>query len=253
MRAHFLRVVSVVCFAIVLPAMGQYSIKTIQIHGAAPYTEAEVLAVSGLQPAQRMSHDSLGNAAQHLLDTGVFSDAAIELTGTGLVRTVQIELKPLPANSLAPATFANFPWWTPAELDAALRKAVPFYRGAIPPAGNLPDSVNAALTSMLAAKGVQAVVANGSVAPTNSHPEATWDFHIESPAVRVGAVHLRGALPPLAVAAMQRVVNRSIGMRFNGNPDGLRGTLVSPLQNAGYVEAELKDVSLHGFGGGCGL
>jgi outer membrane protein insertion porin family len=245
MRARFLRVVSTIFFSIfsvAVPALAQYSIRNIEIHGAAPYTEAAILTVSGLQPGQRMSHDSLANAAQHLLDTGVFADAAIELTGTGLSRTVQIELKPLPESALVPATFSNFPWWTSAELDAALRKAVPFYRGGIPPAGNLPDSVDAALTSMLAAKGVQATVTNGSVAQTNAHPDATWDFHIESPAVRVGAVHLRGALPSGAVAAMQRVVNRSAGMRFDENADGLAYMLVAPLQDVGYVDAELTDV-----------
>jgi outer membrane protein insertion porin family len=123
-------------------ALAQYSIRNIEIRGAAPYTDNEILQVSGLRPGQMMVHDSLGNAAQHLLDTGVFADAAIELTGAGTARTVVIELKPLPAASLAPVTFANLPWWSPAELDAALRKAVPLYRGGIPPAGNLPDTVD---------------------------------------------------------------------------------------------------------------
>ena len=50
-------------------ANAQYSIQKIEIHGAAPFTETEVLDVSGLQPRQMMSQDSLGNAAQHLLDT----------------------------------------------------------------------------------------------------------------------------------------------------------------------------------------
>ncbi len=243
MRAQILRVVSVLVFSAAVPALGQYSIQKIEIHGAAPYTEAEVLAVSGLQAGQRMSHDSLGNAAQHLLDTGVFADAAIELTGTGLARTVQIELKPLAASSLVPATFSNFPWWTAAELDAGLRKAVPFYRGAMPPAGNLPDSVNAALTSMLAAKGVQAVVTNGSVPATNAHPNAAWDFHVESPAVRVGAVHLRGgSIPVRDASALQMVVNRSTGMAYNENPGGLADFLLAPLRNDGYVDADLTQV-----------
>ncbi len=242
-RAHVLQLVSILAFAFSVPALAQYSIRNIEIHGAAPYTQDEILVVSGLRPGQMMSHDSLGNAAQHLLDTGVFADASIELTGTGTARTVQIELKPLPASALAPATFANFPWWTAAELDAALRKAVPFYRGGIPPAGNLADSVDAALSSMLAAKGVYATVTNGSVARTNSHPGATWDFHIDSPSVRVSAVHLRGALPSGLVPAMQRLVNRSAGMAFNENSSGMEDFLLAPLRDFGYVDAQLAEVT----------
>ena len=102
MRTITLRLVSFVTFlALTLStrAFAQYSIQKIEIHGAAPYTESEVLQVSGLRPGQMMSHASLGNAAQHLLDTGVFADAGIQLTGPGTARTVLIELKPLPTTS----------------------------------------------------------------------------------------------------------------------------------------------------------
>ena len=103
MRTNTLRLfsfVTLLALTLSTAAFAQYSIQKIEIHGAAPYTDAEVLQVSGLRPGQMMSHDSLGNAAQHLLDTGVFADASIELTGSGTARTVLIELKPLPASFL---------------------------------------------------------------------------------------------------------------------------------------------------------
>jgi outer membrane protein insertion porin family len=243
MRASVRRLLVFLSFSVAAPALAQYTIQNIKIQGPGPYSEAEVLAVCGLQPGQRMSHDSLGNAAQHLLDTGVFADAAIELTGTGLARTVQIELKPLLQSSFVPATFANFAWWTPADLDAALRRQVPFYRGEMPPAGNLADHVNAALTSMLAAKGVQAVVTNGSVAATNAHPAATWDFHIDSPSVRLGAVHLQGPTPSGTVPVLQRVVSRSEGAAFSEDAGGVDDALLAPLRDAGYVDAKLSQVT----------
>lgn len=221
-------------------AHAQYSIQKIEIHGAAPYTEAEVLAVSGLQPGQRMSHDSLGNAAQHLLDTGIFADASIELTGTGMARTVVISLKPLPPTSFVPATFANLVWWTPAELDAALRQRVPFYRGGIPPAGNLPDTINAALTAMLVEKGIHGSVSNASVPATNLHPQLTWEFRLDGPAVRLVSLSLTGT-PAALAPAMQRIAQHLSGSPVNDRE--VADQILAPLHDAGYIDAQLTNVS----------
>jgi outer membrane protein insertion porin family len=243
MRTNTLRLVSVVALlalALSTAAFAQYSIQKIEIHGAAPYTDAEVLQVCGLRPGQMMSHDSLGNAAQHLLDTGVFADAGIQLTGGGTARTVLIELKPLPASSFVPATFPNLVWWTPAELDAALRQRVPFYRGGIPPAGNLPDTINAALTAMLADKGVHGTVVNASIAATNAHPQPTWEFRLDDPSVRLASATLTGT-PAAFAPSMQRVIQRLSSSHYNDR--AVADQLLSPLRDAGYLNAQLTTIS----------
>lgn len=221
-------------------AFAQSSIKNIEIHGAPPYTESEVLQVCGLRPGQMMSHDSLGNAAQHLLDTGVFADASIELTGGGMARTVLIELKPLPASSFVPATFANLVWWMPTELDAALRRRVPFYRGGIPPAGNLPDSINAALTAMLADKGVHGTIVNASVATSNAHPHPTWEFRLDDPSVRLASAVVSGT-PQALAPFMQRVIQHLSGSQYNDR--AVTDELLAPLRDAGYLDAQLTSVT----------
>ena len=243
MRTHPLRLNTLLAFlALTLSntAVAQYSIQKIEIHGAAPYTESEVLKVSGLSVGQMMSHDSLGNAAQHLLDTGVFADASIELTGPGTARTVLIQLKPLPSTSLVPATFVNFAWWTPAELDGALRQRVPFYRGGIPPAGNLPDTINAALTALLADKGIHGTVSNSSVAPTNAHPQFSWEFRLDDPSVRLAAATLTGT-PASLSPAMQRVIQHLRDSPYNDRV--VADELLAPLRDAGYLDAELTNIS----------
>ena len=191
-----------------------------------------------------MSRDSLGNAAQHLLDTGVFADASIELTGSGMARTVVIHLKPLPPGSFAAATFANLVWWTPAELDAALRKTVPFYRGGIPPAGNLPDSVAAALTATLSGKGIQGTVSNTPVQPTNAHPQLTWEFRLDNPTVTLTSVAVTGE-PATLGPSLDHVIAHATGAPYN---EGLSGKtiddlLLAPLRDAGYLNAKLTDIS----------
>ncbi len=241
MRTNNLRlIVTFLALASSTISFAQYSIQKIEIHGAAPYTDDEVLQVSGLRPGQMMSHDSLGNAAQHLLDTGVFMDAAIQLAGPGTARTVLVELKPLPASSLVPATFANLIWWTPAELDTTLRQRVPFYRGGIPPAGNLPDSIDAALTSMLAEKGVHGTVVNASVAPSNTHPQPSWEFRLDDPSVRLASATLTGT-PAALASSMQRVIQHLSGSHYDDR--ALADQLLSPLRDAGYLDAQLTSIA----------
>lgn len=243
MRTKTLCLVSFICFlglTLSTTALAQYSIQKIEIHGAAPYSDAEVLEVSGLRPGQMMAHNSLADAAQHLLDTGVFADASIGLNGGGTARTVVIELKPLPVASLAPVTFANFAWWSPAELDSELRKAVPLYRGGIPPAGNLPDTIDAALTSLLAAKGVHATVSNASVAPSNAHPQLAWQFRLDDPTVRLASVSLTGT-PAALAPAMQRVVRHIAGFPYDDR--SVSDDLLAPLRDAGYLDAQLSSIT----------
>ena len=242
MRTITLRLVSFLTFFALTfstRAFAQYSIQKIEIHAAAPYTEAEVLEVSGLRPGQMMSHDSLGNAAQHLLDSGVFADASIELTGSGTARTVLIELKPLPPASFVPAIFANLAWWTPAELDAALRQRVPFYRGGVPPAGNLPDSINAALIAMLADKGVHGTLSNASVAASNAHPQPTWEFRLDDPSVRLASATLTGT-PAALAPSMQRVIQHLSGSPYSDR--AIADQLLAPLRDAGYLGAALTNI-----------
>lgn len=242
MRSTALRLLSFATFALSLStaALAQYSIQNIEIHGAAPYTDAEVLQVSGLRPGQMMSHDSLGNAAQHLLDTGVFADAGIQLTGAGTARTVLIELKPLPAGSFVPATFANLAWWTPAELHAALRQRVSFYRGGIPPAGNLPDSINTVLTAMLANKGVHGTVSNASVAAINAHPQPTWEFRLSDPSVRLASATLIGT-PSDLEPSIRRLIQHLDGSQYDDR--AVADQLLAPMRDAGYVDARLTNIS----------
>jgi hypothetical protein len=56
-------------------AHAQYTVGGVAYKGGAPYTGAELTAVAGLQAGQMMATSGLGDAAQHLLDTGLFDEA----------------------------------------------------------------------------------------------------------------------------------------------------------------------------------
>ena len=168
MRPH--RVLAALLLLAPLAAHAQYSIDSVTYNHAGPYTTPELAAVSGLEAGQLLTQNSLGNAAQHLLDTGLFSDATIDYTGTGMRRGLVVDLKPIPLDKLLPASFENFVWFTPEELTAGIHAHVPLYRGVASDAGTLPDDIQSALQQMLAAKGITATLSHEIVEPTNTPP-----------------------------------------------------------------------------------
>jgi len=237
------------------PAHAQYSISKINITGAAPYTDSEILSIAGLQSGQLLTHDSLANAAQHLLDTGVFDDAQISLSGQGKARTVLLELKPTPLAKLLPGSFANFVWSTPEELAAAIHTRVPLYHGAFSDAGNLPDLVQTALQQILADKGITATLSHAIVEPTTQHPQRVVNFTINQPSIRIASINITGA-PTALAPALQQMVTRLSGRGYNEGLTGLttEEALLFPEQNAGYAAARLINIqrtpapSAHGIG-----
>jgi outer membrane protein assembly factor BamA len=97
-----------------IAARAQYTIASVTFRHADPYAPAELLAVSGLKPGQALSNDSLGNAAQRLLNTGLFADATINYGNTARARIIVVDVHPIPLDQLLPTSFENFVWFTPA-------------------------------------------------------------------------------------------------------------------------------------------
>lgn len=223
-----------------LSALAQYSIDRIVIHGGAPYNDAELNSVSGLRAGQFLAHDSLARAAQRLLDTGLFDDAEVSLAGQGSARTVVFVLKPTPLAKLLPVSFENFVWYTRAELEAGLRARVPLYRGVCSDAGNFPDTIQAALQQMLAAKSVTATLSHAVAEPSTQHPQRVVNFRIETPAVRLVALDVTVVAGSTeAIAASKVTLPRAPGLAYN---EGLTGYTISdfllaPSRKAGYIAA----------------
>ena len=226
-----------------LAAHAQYSIASVTYKHPGPYTTPELAAASGLEAGQLLNQNSLGNAAQRLLNTGLFSDATIDYTGTGMRRGLVVDLKPIPLDKLLPASFENFVWFTPEELTAGIRAHVPLYRGVASDAGTLPDDIQSALQQTLAAKGITATLSHEIIEPTNIHPYLTVNFKVDSPRIVLANVNITGipdALKPDTAQALQHLE----GARYN---EGLTGVTVEdvvliPIHSAGYLNAKLQDV-----------
>src|SRR5277367_6737120 len=117
-----------------------FTIPPITFEGAPAFSQADLLKVTGLSPGSTSTQDGLQAAAQHLGDTGLFSDISFVSNEKGLVFT----LKPMPDSNLLPASYANFVWWSSEQINSALKTSVPLYTGVVPTSGNLQDSIIAA-------------------------------------------------------------------------------------------------------------
>jgi outer membrane protein insertion porin family len=226
-----------------LPARAQYSVEKLVFSGAAPYTDAELAATCGLAPGQLLSHDSLANAAQHLLDTGLFDDAQVVPSGAGKTRTITFTLKPIPLDKLLPVSLENFVWLTPAELTSALHGQVPLYRGVASDAGNFPDLIQAALTSILATKGVTAIVTHRFIEPSSAHPLRVIAFRVEKPFTPVATINLTiKSSSPEAVAASKVTLPRRLAYNEGLAGFTIQDFLLTPARNAGYAAAKVDSL-----------
>jgi outer membrane protein assembly factor BamA len=242
MRLH-LRVLATLLLLAPLTSHAQYSIASVTYKHPGPYTAPELAAVSGLEAGQLLTQNSLGNAAQHLLDTGLFSDATIDYTGTGMRRGIVVDLKPIPPDKLLPASFENFIWFTPDELTAGIHAHVPLYRGVASDAGTLPADIQAALQQMLAAKGITATLSYEIIEPTNLHPQLTVNFRVDSPKILFAKASLAGVPDPLKVDVF-RALTQLDGRPYNEGRTGVtfEDAILAPARSAGYLNAKLQDI-----------
>jgi outer membrane protein insertion porin family len=240
----FSRVLAALLVLICSAARAQYTVGSVAYKGGAPYTDAELAAVSGLEAGQMMATDALGTAAQQLLDTGLFDDVQATYTQQGKALHITFQIKPTPLAKLLPVSLENFVWFTPEELTAGLHQQLPLYRGVSSNAGSFSDSIQAALQQLLTNQGIHARLSHITIEPTNEHPQEVVAFRIESPAVRLAKIDLAGPIPEELQPALSKALSAAAGRPYNEGLSGvtLQDRILNPARNAGYVKASLNDL-----------
>jgi outer membrane protein assembly factor BamA len=217
-----------------------FTLPKVSFTGAPSYSQAELLAFTGLKPGTKSTSAEVQSAAQRLSDTGLFADVHFESNANGLVYT----LKLMPADNLLPARFANLIWWSPEELNTALKARVPLYLGLVPISGNLQDSVSAALKTMLAEKNVTATITTSPFVPQLGAPPTAISFNIESPEIRVHNLTLAQASPAMQ-PKLDKVVKENLGKPFDQN--ATRAAITTQIneiyRNDGYLDIDLLDLT----------
>ena len=115
--------------------------------GSSKFTSAEIIGASGLKVGEPVTRATFQLAANRLAETGLFSEVHYRFSSQGQNVTIQFQVAD--AKTL-PVAFDNFPWFTNAQLDAAIRQSVGLFDGTAPESGTYVDEIGAAIKQQLA-------------------------------------------------------------------------------------------------------
>ena len=214
--------------------------RTIQFKGAPDYSDAELLAASGLKKGILIDSTKLGVYGHRLLDSGVFSTLTYRCNGQDLIYLMT------PATDLLPIRIDNLPLTAGEDLNTKLHQQLPLFHGRVPAAGGLADDVRKVLEQMMAAQGITASIEAAATASQSQGKDGVVSYTITSPPVVVGEIKLKSTSAPLEPGA-QAIVAHLTGAPYDaaGTPSQISTYLGNYYRDKGYAEAAV-DVASHG-------
>ena len=126
-----------------------YKLIAVKVTGTQRYTDKEILSASGLQLGENVGEGDFKEAVARLGDTGLFRDIAYSYSYSAAGTKLEFQLEDAPQKNMVPVHFANFVWFTDAELMAGLQQRIPLFKKEVPVDGAYPDKISAALQEML--------------------------------------------------------------------------------------------------------
>jgi outer membrane protein insertion porin family len=225
----------VLCASAVFVRAQTRVLREISFAGAPAYSQAELLAFTGLKPGGSATQQQVEDAAQRLNDTGLFDEVNFAGNDKGIVYT----LKPAAASAMLPVRFGNFVWWQDDEIDQALKARVALYhQNTVPTAGNMRDSIAAALTALLTEKGVTGATVLSRLSSSRVNgPLDGIVFAIDSPRVLIRSLTLVDASAGMQTK-LARVVQDVAGAQWDkdGSYDNIQSRVSDIYRNDGYLD-----------------
>ena len=122
-------------------------------------------AATGLIVNSQVTVDDLKNAAERLGNSGLFTSVQYLYKPSIGSNGIEANFDLVDAKQFLSASFENFVWFTPAELQAALHNALSLYNGILPASGAMPDDVVAVLSKLLASRNLPNQVSTEKILP----------------------------------------------------------------------------------------
>lgn len=194
---------------------GQNVIDQILVEGTTRFSKAQISLASGLKAGQPADDPVLSAAADRLAKTGEFSEVVYRYATLNGKMTVTFKVTDDPKTLLC--TFDNFVWFSPDEMERAVRAEVPLYDARMPFDSEVPRAVAQALEHLLAQR------------------------HISGPVTFVAAAKAIGAPPTEIRFSAQGNLPQITSVEFTGGPLGpefftvQRGRLVGHPFSAAYA------------------
>lgn len=209
------RLLAILALALPLAAQ-QYPIIALQATGSERYQPAEIVAATGLKVdiGKPIALTAVREAAQKLVDSGVFSDVSYRHSAATGGMSVQFTVKDKAADQFLPAVFENIVWFPEAELRAELTKRVPLFHGDIPLNGRLEDEVAEQVAAVLKQRNIDAHVSSIQSCDVGAQ-QCTREFSVDNIQIDTAKLNLTGAPPEIAAEVQQAAVKNVIGKPYS--------------------------------------
>lgn len=225
-----------------LPSIAQTRqnvIGQILIDSPSRYSASQIALGSGLRTGEPGNDKVLSEAADRLANSGAFSEVSYRYTTANGKLTVTFHVIDQPKTLLA--TFDNFVWFRPEELDSAVRSEVALFDGRLPLDGPLGPAVAAALEHLLAQRHIAATVGFIPAAKTIGAPPSEFRFSARGNLPPVTEVQYIGG--PLDTSLFAVATKRLVGHPFSAAYSRLMAEdeLDVIYQNHAYLRAHFGD------------
>jgi outer membrane protein assembly factor BamA len=186
-------VLILICFLCSLGhAADRFTLTRVVVTGSHRYQQSDLVRATGLTVNTQISTEDLQNAANRLGSSGAFASVEYLFKPANSGKGVEAEFQVVDAEKLLSVAFENFVWMSDSELQQAIHETVPLYNGELPSSGSMVDDVSAALTRILAAKGLPSSVSYMLAANFGQAPSA-YKFKVDDANVKIRDINLVGA------------------------------------------------------------
>ena len=125
----------------------QRQLISIKVTGNKRFSEAAIVAASGLQIGSVVTEDDFKKAATRLGAYGILAD--ISYTYSFSSAGTKLELQVTEAPKFVPARFEDFVWFSDEDLLKNIQERAPLFNGELPLSGRLADQVSDVLQALL--------------------------------------------------------------------------------------------------------
>jgi outer membrane protein assembly factor BamA len=210
-----LRLFAALVFACCFAAAQQYPILDITASGSKRYTSAEIIAYTGLKKdiSKPVPLERVRDAAQKLVNSGVFSNVGYRHTAATGGMTVLFTLQDKSADQFLPIAFENIVWRSDDELRAAIEKRIPLFHDDVPLEGQLANEVATAISDDLKTAGVEAHVTSEQSC-VSGQERCLRRFSVDNLQIITTTVDAAGAPPEVANEVRQAAAITLLGKPF---------------------------------------
>lgn len=157
---------------------------SVTVVGSKRFPADLIAAMSGLKPGGAVTPETIQAAANRLAQLGPFLNVRFRFRSKGDAVEVEFQLEDAP---LVPVSYDNFPWFTDAELNDALKAVIPFFDGTAPEQGAVLDLMSETLAKLLPARGVKGTIERTLLGRADGEG-MMMQFRVEGASLRVNGV-----------------------------------------------------------------